>query len=173
MKIEIEFEDGYSYETKVNGQTIVWHPEKMHNTWLVKFLEKGLQRFANDKYSGEDPNTKLDLIRALAADAHSGNECPERTIYRRASLPEDQTLAIKNAKQDLTLVFKKITGMVKISDMANHEKVAPFFNEGKAGPVWNDEAVQAWIEKRKESGKDYLAEAQASLAVMDEAEDLL
>lgn len=172
MKIEFNLPEGYSFETKINGQAVVYHPGKMHESWLIRFLEKGMQRYANDMFSGEKGNTKLDLCRGIAQEANSGEAAPERTM-RKASLPDDQALAVKNAKQDLNMLFKQITGMGRIADMVEHEKVKPFFSEGPNGPTWEDEAVLAWIEKRKESGKDYLAEAKQSLEAINSAADLL
>ncbi|MBM61915.1 MAG: hypothetical protein CL484_03065 [Acidobacteria bacterium] len=84
----------------------------------------------------------------------------------RVRLPEDKALALKNAKADLLVAFKRITGKGKIADMVEHEKVAPYFNQTADAVTWNDEAAIAWMEKQAEAGKrDYLAEAQAALSV--------
>lgn len=81
-------------------------------------------------------------------------------------LPDDEALAVKNAKSDLLVTFKKLTGQVKIADMVNHEKVAPFFMDVNDSTVWRDDVVLAWVQKRAESGaRDYIAEARAALAV--------
>lgn len=97
-----------------------------------------------------------------------GNWTQRGTGLSRAKLPDDKALAVKTAKQDLSILFKKITGLVKIADMVNHEKVAQFFDKENA---WDDEKVIQWIDKQKAGGKrDYLAEAQAALAV--DASDL-
>ena len=166
--ITIELPEGYMYETKINGQAIRWDASKMHESWLLRFLEKGFQRYANDMYSGEKGQTKYDLVMGVAKEANSGEPAPERAM-RKASLPDDQALAVKMAKQDLTLVFKKITGAGRIADMVEHEKVKAFFNVSESAVVWNDDAVLKWIAKQAEANKrDYLAEAKTSLAAMED-----
>lgn len=84
----------------------------------------------------------------------------------RVRLPEDQALALRNAKADLLIAFKRITGKGKIADMVDHETVAPYFSTAGDTVVWNDEAALAWVHKQAEAGKrDYIAEAEASLSV--------
>lgn len=166
------FADDYVVQTRINGQVIEYRPSKMDQSWIERFLEKGIQRYANDMYSGEKGNTKYDLCKAIAAEANSGEPAPEKTV-RKASLPDDVALAVKNAKADLKLLFQKLTGKGKIADQVDHEKVKPFFDVKAESVTWNDAKVLEWIEKRKEAGKDYLAEAKESLKAMNEIEDLL
>lgn len=161
--MEVKAFDGLAIDTKINGTAIRYHVESMHESWLVAFITKGIQRLANDMYSGESGNVKYDLCKAIADQANSGEPAPERTT-RKASLPDDAQLAIKMAKTDLTVLFKKITGAGKIADMVAHEKVEPFFKAKGESHVWNDETVMKWVGKQAEAGKrDYMAEAKATL----------
>lgn len=174
-KVTFNLPEGYVFETKINGQPIAYDPAKMHESWLIAFLEKGMQRFANDKYSGEKGQTKFDLCAEIARQANSGDEMPEAERgSRRASVPDDVALAIRNAKADLTVRFKRLTGEGKIANMvAADKRVAKYFEEKGDNVVWKDDAVQTWIDKQKESGtRDYLAEAQAALAVDVEEIDI-
>lgn len=165
--ITIELPDDYVFVTKAAGEGVQYHPEKMHQSWVMAFLEKGMQRYANDKYSGSEPSVKLDQCRALAADANSGEELIAAVRGGGvARLPDDVALALKMAKQDLTLIFKKVTGKNKAADFIEHEKVKPFFKAKGDNMVWNEQVVSDWIAKQAEAGKrDYIAEAKASLAV--------
>ena len=84
----------------------------------------------------------------------------------RPRLPDDKALAVKNAKADLLVAFKRLTEKTRIADMVDHEKVAAFFQTVGDSVAWDDEHVMAWVEKQAESGKrDYVAEAKAALAV--------
>lgn len=169
--VTITLPEGYTFETKIAGQVVAYDPSKMHTSWVQAFLEKGMQRFANDKYSGEEPSNKLALCQALAADAMSGEALVAYQRQATSRLPNDVALAVKTAKQDLTIIFKKVTGLGKATDFAAHEKIAPFFKAKGDGVEWVTESVTKWIAKQKEAGKrDYMGEAQASLAV--DVEDL-
>ena len=157
-------------ELKINGQVIVIETEKLHEDWISLCLEYGIRRKINDTYSGEKGNVKFDLCRAMAADMQSGKAPAEKT--RKARTESDPTLglALRNAKQDLVAIFKKLTSRAKLEDMAAHEKVSPYFEEAGGKLVWNDEAVIGWVNKQKAAGKrDYIAEA---IATMQGAEDL-
>jgi len=165
-KVTIDLPEGYEFQTKINGQAIQYHVDKMDQSWIIAFLEKGMQRFANDKYSGETGQTKFDLCRGIAKAANSGEEMPVTVRgSSKPKMPDNMALAVKNAKADLTLLFKRVTGQGKIVDMVAHEKVAPFFIAKGDAMVWRDEVVQSWIGKQKDAGKDYVAEADAALAV--------
>lgn len=164
--ITINLPDDYRFDTKINGIVVQYDPAKMHSSWLQVFLEKGMQRFANDKYSGMIPSEKYELCRMLAADAMSGAEVVAYVRAATSRLPNDVALAVKTAKVDLTIVFKKVTGEGSAVLFAKHDKIAPFFKAKGDGVEWVTETVTKWISKQKESGKrDYMAEAQASLAV--------
>jgi hypothetical protein len=93
---------------------------------------------------------------------------------RTARLPDDVQIAIKAAKVDLVILFKRVTGQSKLAEFYAHEKMAPFFTESDDGKVsWNDATCVTWIEKQKETGgRDYLAEAQRGLSVDLSALDL-
>tara|TARA_R110000851_G_scaffold99146_1_gene214105 strand:+ start:250 stop:864 length:615 start_codon:yes stop_codon:yes gene_type:complete len=93
---------------------------------------------------------------------------------RVARLPDDVTIAVKAAKVDLIILFKRVTGQSKLAEFMAHEKMEPFFTESDDGKVaWNDATCVQWIEKQKASGgRDYLAEAQSSLSVDLSALDL-
>lgn len=166
MEVKFNLPESYAFETKINGQPVVYHPTKMDESWIIRFLEKGMQRYANDMYSGEKGNVKFDLCAAIAAEANSGKPAPQGTA-RKASLPDDMALAVKDAKADLTIMFKRLTETVKIADMVTKDaRVAAYFEEKGDSFVWNDDKVQEWIGKEKEAGrKDYLADAQVTLAV--------
>lgn len=85
---------------------------------------------------------------------------------RRASLPNDMAMAVRSAKQDLLVLFRKLTGQSKIADLATHEKVAPYFQTDTDKTVWEDAKVVEWIKAQAEAGKrDYVAEAKAVLSV--------
>ncbi len=173
MKITIELPEGYAYATKIDGREVLWHPGKMDNSYLVAFLEKGMQRLANDKWSGEKGDTKYDLVKGMAQDANSGKELPEGRT-RTARLPDDIALAQKNAKADLLLVFKKATGKGKVADMQDVPQIAAFFQEKGGSTVWNPDAVNRYIEKQRvDGGRDYIAEARATLGGEEDAEELL
>ena len=164
MKLTIELPDGYEYATKVNGQPIMWKVGEAHPSWLQAVLEKGLQRFANDKYSGEKGQTKYELIAAMAAEFNAGKAMPEPT--RRAggaSLTNTQSMAVKLAKDTLMIAFKSLTDCAKIADMCDKdERVAAYFDLSGDRPTWRDDVVLEWIGKQREAGKrDYIAEAEA------------
>lgn len=85
---------------------------------------------------------------------------------RVARLADDWTIAVKAAKADLLILFKKVSGKAKLVDMAAHEKIAPFFQDAGEGVAWDDAVVVTWIQKQADGGaRDYLAEAQATLDV--------
>jgi hypothetical protein len=181
--VTFQIPDDYKFETKINRGTrqdpdwkpVVYEPGKMHESWLLAFLEKGMQRYANDKYSQDSGDTKLDLCRAVAKMANSGDEMPEKERgSRKASVPDDVALAIRNAKADLTLTFKRLTGVGKIADMVEaDERVQKYFEAKGDAWVWRDEVVQDWIGKQKEAGKrDYIQEAKDALAVDVEEIDI-
>lgn len=151
-------------ELKINGQVIVIETEKLHEDWVSLCLEYGIRRKINDTYSGEKGNVKFDLCRAMAADMQSGKAPAEKTRKARTESDPVLGLAVRNAKQDLVAVFKRVSGKVKLEDMAAHEKIAPYFEDKGGKLVWNDEAVIGWVGKQKEAGKrDYMAEAESTL----------
>jgi hypothetical protein len=150
-------------ELTINGQKLVADPAKMHASWLARALEYGLRRWPNDSYSGEKGQTKYDLVRAMLADMQSGDPMPEKVRSSRAASADPvEALAFKTAKGDLLAAFKKRTGAGKIADIlaAGDEAVNKFFRDTENGSVWNEESVAAWIAKRKEAGRDYMAEAE-------------
>ncbi len=169
--ITIELPEGYVFNTRISARDVAYTPQTMDQSYLLRFLEKGMQRYANDMYSGEEGNTKYDLCMALAAEANSGKKLEPR--QRVVRLPNDVALAVKTAKQDLLIIFKQLTGKGKIADMVDNEKVKPFFKITAESVTWKDAIVQKWIAKQKEVGKrDYLEEAKASLNVDLESIDL-
>lgn len=113
-------------------------------------------------------------MEGVLAALYEGNWTQGRTGGPRvARLPDDQSLAVKTAKQDLLTLFKRITGKGKLVEMAEHEKIAPFFQEAGDGVAWLDQTVMEWIEKQRDEGKrDYIAEAKATLEVDVSALDL-
>ena len=164
---------------KINGQEITADTNKMHESWIEKCLAYGVRRLPNDTYSSEKGATKYDLVKGLIADMESGEPAPVR-MQGSGGTPKDpvEALARKNAKADLTGMFRAITEATKAVDFAQHEKVAPFFNmmERDTGlvAVWNEETVGAWMAKQAESGKrDYMADAKALLKATDDMESEL
>ncbi len=163
---------------KINGQEIEANTDKFHESWIAKCLAYGVRRLPNDSYSGEKGKTKFDLVKALIADMESGKEAPVRVQGSgKSSADPVVSLARKNAKADLTGMFRAVTGATKAMDFALHEKVAPFFNIVKGDTdkdnraVWNEETVTAWMGKQKEAGKrDYAADAKAIIESAASAE---
>lgn len=163
---------------KINGQEIHADTDKFHESWIAKCLAYGVRRLPNDSYSGEKGGTKFDLVKALIADMESGKEAPVRVQGTgRASADPIVSLARKNAKADLTGMFRAVTGATKAIDFAVHEKVAPFFSvdtleDGTHRATWNEDVVTAWMLKQKDSKKrDYLADAKAIIESATSAED--
>lgn len=163
---------------KINGQEIHADTEKFHESWIEKCLAYGVRRLPNDSYSGEKGGTKFDLVKALIKDMESGEAAPVRVQGTgRSSADPVQSLARKNAKADLSGMFRAVTSATKAIDFAKHEKVAPFFNmvereSGEVAAVWNEETVTAWMMKQKEAKKrDYLADAKAIIESATDAED--
>ena len=162
---------------KINGLELVADTSKMHETWIEKCLAYGVRRLPNDSFSGEKGETKHELVKGLLEDMMSGEQAPVRVQGSgRSSMDPAEALARKNAKTDLTGMFRAVTKATKAIDFAKHEKIAPFFvmKESDASgtiAVWNEANVTAWIEKQKESGKrDYLADAKAVIESAASAE---
>lgn len=161
---------------KINGKPIVADTDKMHESWIEKCLAYGVRRLPNDSYSGEKGDVKFDLVTALIKDMESGEAAPVHVQGSgKSSADPVESLARKNAKADLTGMFRAVTEATKAIDFAQHEKVAPFFTVVKGDSVeldravWNELSVTAWMAKQKDSGKrDYLADAQA---IIDSASD--
>lgn len=116
----------------------------------------------------------VDSIREIAQSAmdgvaetlYAGAWSQNRSGIRTVRLPDDVALAVKAAKADLLVLFKKVTGKGKLVEMATHEKIAPFFQVAGDGVAWDDNVVVSWVAKQKDEGKrDYVAEAQATLSV--------
>lgn len=152
-------------ELKVNQQLIIVDTDKVDQSWLNHCLAYGVRRFINDKYSGMEGQTKYELCMALAKDMTSGEKMPEvvRGMGGRITDPVE-ALAVKNAKSDLTAIFRVVTKMTKGADMAKHEKVAPFFKVTDDKAVWIDATVKAWMDKQKADGKaDYMEAAKTTL----------
>lgn len=111
----------------------------------------------------------------------SGEAAPVK-VQGAGRAPSDPigSLAGKNAKADLTAMFRSVTGATKAIDFAGHEKVAPFFTTVRSATgviesaVWNEVTVKAWMVKQAESGKrDYLADAKVTIeSVADVESDL-
>lgn len=113
------------------------------------------------------------MMQAVIDSLEEGNWTQRGTGVSRVAVNDETSIALRNAKADLLIIFKKVTGQGKIAAMVDHEKVAPFFNTSGDNVVWNDEIVMAWIGKQVDKGKDYIAEAKATLEAMDKGEDLL
>jgi hypothetical protein len=152
---------------KINGQEIHADTDKMHESWIAKCLAYGVRRLPNDTYSGDKGATKYDLVSKLIADMESGEPAPVRVQGSgRSPANPIEALARKNAKADLTGMFRAVTECTKAVDFAQHPKVAPFFNrsvkDGVESAVWNEDSVSSWMGKQAKAGKrDYLADAKA------------
>lgn len=156
-------------ELKINGSAILVDTSKFHESWMERVVEYGTRRLINDNYSGEKGQVKFDLCAALAAKMQSG--APLEATERRSKVPADpiRALAHKLAKTALAVVFKNLTGKAKLEDMAQHEKVAPYFVEVGGKLAWNEDAVGEYIERR--AGKDDFM-AQAEKIINATADDL-
>lgn len=156
-------------ETKVNGQVIRWRLDKAHQTYLAEMVRYGVVRWANDKAAGLKGMEKYDFVRGIADQFNAGEELA--VVVRKASLPDDVEMALRNARAELLLTFKAITGLTKIADMVQKSKaVAQFFNSEN---VWQDEPVMKWVEQEKAAGRrDFVAEAQETLARIANAGEL-
>lgn len=164
---------------KINGLDIVANTDDMHETWIAKCLAYGVRRLPNDSFSGEKGETKYELVKGLVADMMSGEAAPVRVAGSgRSSADPVESLARKNAKADLTGMFRAVTKATKALDFAKHEKVAPFFTvsekeDGEFMAVWNEVSVTAWMGKQVESGKrDYMADAKAIIESASDESDL-
>ena len=163
---------------KINGQEIQANTDKMHESWIAKCLAYGVRRLPNDTYSGDKGAVKYDLVSKLIADMESGEPAPVRVQGSgRAPSNPIEALARKNAKADLTGMFRAVTGETKAIMFAQHEKVAPFFTVVKGDSpeqdraVWNEETVTAWIAKQKDAKKrDYMKDAKSIIESASEAE---
>ena len=145
--------------------------DKLHGTWIAKLLEYGARRFPNDTHSAAKGDEKVDAIKLMVREMEKGGEAPERVAGSGGSSGDPiKTLALKNAKADLTALFRAVTDATKALDFAKHEKVAPFFKVVEDRATWIDETVEAWMAKQAESGKrDYMADAKATVEMGDKA----
>lgn len=154
---------------KINGIELIADTNEMHESWIAACLEYGVRRKVQDTYSKDKGKEKLDLVKAMLKEMQSGEEMSERQRVTRASLDPVMTMALKDAKQSLTDMFKRVTGEGKAIDMAKHPKVAPFYKVTEDRAVWIDDSVIKWIEKQKEMGKrDYVEEAAKQIALLDD-----
>ncbi len=152
--------DAAASATAIAGESKFGKPKKEVNAsdwkaWVDSPAgEKAIGEIAQEAMAG--------VLDAL----YEGNWTQRGGGVSRARLPDDMALAVRNAKADLLVMFKRLTGKGKIADMVDHKKIAPYFNTAGDNVVWLDESVQAWIEKQAEAGKrDYVAEAKAALSV--------
>lgn len=151
---------------KINGQPMVADLSKMHPTWISHLLQYGVRRYTNDKFAGEKGQTKWTMVRGLLDDMENGEEMPATVRGSGGGSAHDPitTLALKNAKAALTIIFKNVTDATKALDFAKHKKVAPFFKVTEDRAVWVDARVLKWMENRKEAtGKDYMGEAKVAI----------
>jgi len=162
---------------KINGQEIQADTDKFHESWIAKCLAYGTRRLPNDTYSGEKGATKFDLVSKLIADMESGEPAPVRVQGSgRSPANPVESLARKNAKADLTGMFRAVTGATKALDFLTHDKCAPFFvggekEDGNLFATWNEVTVTAWMVKQKDSGKrDYMQDAQVIIDSANSAE---
>ena len=166
---------------KINGMELQADTSLMHESWIKKCLAYGVRRLPNDTYSGDKGVTKYELVQKLLADMMSGEAAPVR-VQGSGRTPADPVTALarKNAKADLTGMFRAVTGETKAMAFALHEKVAPFFTIAKGDSpeqdraVWNEETVTKWMTKQAESKKrDYTADAKAVIESAAAVEDEL
>lgn len=158
---------------KINGQPVAIAWEKVHPSWLPTILEYGARRYPNDKFSGEKGNDKLEMVRELVASF--ADEMPERVRGSSGagkSVDPVVAMMLKNAKADLTVLFKAATEEKKIEAMVADARVAKYFDKSESavnGYVWNDDAVLAWVDAQKEKGKaDYRGDAEKAVAKLAE-----
>lgn len=161
--VELKINVAQGKDSPAKWERITIDLGKAHASWLGRFMEYGTRRLLNDTFSQEKGQVKVDLVRDLVREIESGEETQARRARATVTLNDVEALALANAKADLTIMFKKATGMAKLADMAEaSEKVAAYLEVGKDGKAsWKNDAVMAWVEGRKAQGKDYLAEAEA------------
>lgn len=151
---------------KIDGRPITVETDKMHQTWIDKCLAYGIRRLPNDTYSASKGNTKYELVSGLVKDMQSGKEAPS-VLSGGSTVDPVMSLALKNAKASLAVMFRELTGETKALDFAKHEKVSPFFKVTEDRAAWIDATVVKWMEKQVEKGeKDYIADAKTALTVI-------
>lgn len=158
-------------DMKINGSVLEVDTDKLHKTFFERALEYGVRRYVNDSYSGEKGQLKFDLCAALVAKMNAGEELV--TGERRSKIPADpiKALAHKLAKTALVVVFKNLTGKAKLEDMAQHEKVSPYFIEIGGKLAWNEEAVGNYVERRAEKD-DFMGQAEKIINATEDDMDL-
>lgn len=158
-------------ELKINGSVLEVDTDKLHKTFFERVVEYGVRRYVNDSYSGEKGQVKFDLCAALVAKMNAGDELT--TGERRSKVPTDpvKALAHKLAKTALVVVFKNLTGKAKLEDMAQHEKVSPYFIEVGGKLAWNEEAVGNYVERRA-AKDDFMGQAEKIINATEDDMDL-
>lgn len=158
-------------ELKINGSVLEVETDNLHKSFFERVLEYGVRRYVNDSYSGEKGQLKFDLCAALVAKMNAGEELV--TGERRSKVPTDpiRALAHKLAKTALVVVFKNLTGKAKLEDMAQHEKVSPYFIEVGGKLAWNEEAVGNYVERRA-AKDDFMGQAEKIINATEDDMDL-
>ena len=158
-------------DMKINGSVLEVDTDNLHKTFFERVLEYGVRRYVNDSYSGEKGQLKFDLCAALVAKMNAGEELASGE--RRSKIPADpiKALAHKLAKTALVVVFKNLTGKAKLEDMAQHEKVAPYFVEVGGKLAWNEDAVAEYIERRA-AKDDFMGQAEKIINATEDDMDL-
>jgi hypothetical protein len=118
-----------------------------------------------DKAKKAIAEASASMMQAVIDNLVEGNWTARGTGIARATLSGPKAIAVKAAKADLLIAFKRITGKAKLVDIVDaDEKVAAYFTLAGDTPAWENDKVLEWIGKQKDSGKrDYIAEAEASL----------
>lgn len=152
-------------ELKINGLPLTVDTSKLHESWIEKALAYGLRRLPNDTFSSFKGAEKYNLVKDMLEEMEKGGEAPQRIASGKLSAKDPvEALAWKNAKADLTAMFRAVTGSTKALDFAKHEKIAPFFKVTEDRATWIDESVVKWIEKQVADGKrDYMQDAKVAL----------
>lgn len=168
-----------AFVIKINGQELTVDFSKMHPTWIDAHLRKAAQRFLNDKYSGEDAATKLELITADLRDIHSGEAMPEKERKAASAVKADpvRKLARETCTAQLVSKFKANAATFGADEKAwiAHPKIGKFFRQTPKGGVRFDlAAVDKYMaaEAARDGGTDYMADAKAAMDTASEAVDL-
>lgn len=152
--------DAAASATAIAGESHFGKPKKEVNNSDWKAWADGTRGQA------EIAAIALQAMEGVLEALYEGNWTQRGGGISRARLPDDMALAVRNAKSDLLVMFKRVTGKGKIADMVDHEKIAPYFSTVGNNVTWEDASVVTWIEKQAEAGKrDYVAEAKAALTV--------
>jgi len=158
-------------EMKVDGRIIQIETNTFDQSWLDDCLRYGVKQRINDKYSSFKGSDKYDACMTMKLEMESGSVRPEKVSAVKIDADPTMTLALTNAKTDLKAMWKAKLGITKIAQFAANDSTSKYFKEVGNSMVWNEYAIESFIEAQAEAGKkDYLADAEAILSATDDVE---